>query len=79
MLLDLFAGLDTSPPLLLAGIIGLQLFMGVPEHNCAALMNPRPECIGCEAPFPSLADGLLPGDLPYLSNLTNFARYIGAL
>lgn len=52
--------------------------MGAPEHNCAALMNPRPECVGCEAPFPSLGDGLLLGELPYLANVTDVPAFLGA-
>ena len=41
------------------GIIGVQLFQGALAHGCAVLMNPRPECVGCDFPYANYADGNL--------------------
>ena len=44
----------------IAGIVGVQIFSGALGHNCAALINPRPECVGCDHPFALMSDGGLP-------------------
>ena len=47
----------------------MQIFSGALVHNCAMLMNPRPECVGCDFMARPELGGLVGGP-PIWGNLT---------
>ena len=65
------------------GIVGVQLFNGQAHKNCGLLMNPRPECVGCDYAPGAAALGALVGDPAVWSDeaarLANGARAVAAL